>query len=333
MRWTALVAAIAMLAGSIPRSAAACACCDGSSERAPIGWSASGEVLIEVTSTRGCERQHYLERWSGGHAAECFDLHGAPDRALACDALMADGEDDTGPSAAVRGFPLPARPLDPALVRAHLAHAPRGEDEAEDDLPPDRVVIVEVLTAAGFREVHREPVRTGAPEQFEGPTLEVAALPIRVSVWPSPSSDRAVVLIEGHDTAPGVGHWDTTVHAVALPALAPAPARERPIDHWSRIAFAPFSARPAPQLARSSARRSLRAALRGSREAALVHAADRDPSDAFARYHLARALMVDGQRARALALLDELRASGCASCAAVERTAAADPLFAPEAAP
>jgi hypothetical protein len=360
VRKTAGALTLAFLASLVPQSALACACCDGSSRRTPLGWSSAGQLLVEVESVIGCERRHYYEVWStDGRRVQCFDLHGDPNAAIACDATMEDADQDTGPSSARPSYGREARPLDPAMVRARLEGVPddvrarlraeflasegAGEEDEEDsgedygiaDGAPTEVLVVEVLSAGAFREVFRMPIQRGGPEEFDVPALESSPpLPIVVTLWPSPGSSRAALLVRGHNTAPGIGHWDTTVDWVELPALATIQPRDRAPDHWSRIAIEPFSGEPTSQVTRSvaqrwtlDARRVMRPDETGVAALALVEAANRDPSNAFVRYHLARLLALDAQRERAHGLLDELRASGCPACEVVVRAARADPLF------
>jgi len=327
------IGALALVWLASPSVAAACACCDGHTERAPRGWSADGRLAVEVRSYVGCESHRYVEVWRpDGARAECFDLHADPARAVACDAPMRDGGEASARRWSAGPFSSAARPLDAGLVRAHLTDAPPTEEGRARQL-----LTVEVLAIEGWRELLRLTILRGAPETYDEPVLESGAdLPIVVGVWPSPRGGRAAVLVRGHDTAPGTGHFDTTVHWVDLPALRRAERRERAPDHWSMVALPAFTAARVPFLARTRAQRLVRDALahqRGDRDAAamslLVEAASVDPSNAYVRYHLARGLARDGQPARAAAVLEALRSAACAACEAALRDARRDPRLAP----
>jgi hypothetical protein len=149
----------------------------------------------------------------------CYDLLADPDKRIACDQLT-EHEHGTRSrrSSRIKRFPIEPRALDAQQARVH-----KQKLERKDGLSPLRIVI-EVAVADGWREVWRKTINSA--EQFTDGSGQSQPMPVRVTVWPNLRRDRALVLVENEDTAPGTGFWDTTVHWVDLPAdLVDSPAK------------------------------------------------------------------------------------------------------------
>jgi hypothetical protein len=191
------------------RIAEACACCDSTTTRSPIGWSrAGGALLIESSSNAACSNHHVLEVWPVGApaASGCYDLLHDPELRIQCGLTDNPSESKLRSSSQRERFPLPATGVPPGRLRVRNKPAISDGSTA--------VATVDLMTARGWIRLWS----TGR-ESLHGNTQVDGdfAVPVLVSVWPNPRGDRAVVLIS---STVGSGHQQVAVRWVELPAGA-----------------------------------------------------------------------------------------------------------------
>ncbi len=326
------------LAGALwPRSAEACACCDGSTTRTVKGWSKTGRtLLVETEDWSACEQTIQLElyRVNHGRPAGCYDLFGDPDRKIACDKVEAPEDFEAKPrrSAIERRF-TPAEPIAQRYVRSWRRPAPPpatpssdGDDDAFDGHLEAETMVVELWTGTAWQEVWRGQVSENRyPGEADEPELSA---PLKVEVWPAPGGERAALLVRNDYTDPSFGHFydhviwiDVPEDTRALPGLlAPSPS-------WQGESIPELL--PPTKDEKSYRRDSARENSRGLRlhragkfgEAAphFIEAVRLNPRSVMARYNLACALAREGLPERALTLLEELNGAaatgGCPACA------------------
>lgn len=200
--------------------AMACACCDRGSTREILGWSESGRSAIVRFETQACENHVALEVWRQGRnaPATCFDLFSDdPNASVECSAII-DGAYETTPrpSRRTRAYPAAVQQLHPADIRAHAWRTRLVDDEETYARPVE--LQVEVRVRGEWTRVFEGRFYTGRPERYDIPmAFQYVELPLEVSVWPNPQGDRALLAVSGHNVAPGMGEWPTTLHWVHLP--------------------------------------------------------------------------------------------------------------------
>ncbi len=196
-----------------PERADACACCGASNTLKPLGWTkAGGAVLLEQTSNAACERLHQLVVWHVGKAspAGCYDLLGNPDTRIAC---QSPGSPPQDPPA---GGKQPRR-----------SHAEKTFPRAPSRLDASKVRVKsqKIGTAAAFGASFRVSVAVesgGTWQQiWSGKLADVREGTIGATVWPTPSGDRALLLVTA--VYGGTAYHDTAAHWVQLPAPASTP--------------------------------------------------------------------------------------------------------------
>jgi hypothetical protein len=203
---------------SLSTPADACACCDASTHRNPVGWTeAGGAILIEMTTNAGCSNHHVLEVWPVGASSPsgCYDvLADDPDKRNECELTDHERSAKVKTSSQLKRFPRAATALDPKLVRLSKRRLMTERASLE--------VTVEVLTSVGWRRVLRTTI--DASEMYGAANGADVAVPVSVTIWPNARGDRAALLIENEDVSPGTGNWATTVRWIELPAgIAPGP--------------------------------------------------------------------------------------------------------------
>ena len=296
--------------------AEACTCCDGHTNRDPLGWSPSGQSLIvDVDSDQACEHYRALELWrvGGKRPVACFDRYADPDRRVPCDELSAASGTKPKTSRRLAAFPRPALRLDPALVHATLAPA------APIDGHPSLWLTVSVLGGKGW-----ERVWTGrANEGGSGENDEAPIRALAIAILPAPNGRDALLVVANDYTMPGIGHFTTEMRWITLPAgtdVARAEPREDPggLRAWRHQ---PVPARKRAFLDTAEARRWNSAGLAHHRAGRYDAAAGSfllalrsDPGSAAARYDLACAMARAGLLERARRLLEELRDPRCTDC-------------------
>jgi hypothetical protein len=197
--WLVLVAAIV---GRV-QTAEACACCDATFSRAPIGWSAEGALLIDTADTHACEPKKRLEVWpvDAKEAAQCYDLFGDPEVEIACkDITSAWGKANAKKTsvAAKKKFAKAPTRLSGTKFRVKQSWAdPEGDGSLN--------VVVELKTKTGWSSAW-----TGAI----WPTTDQKKVKLDVSVWPDAKGERAALLIGYVMT--GTGSRIVDVHWVTL---------------------------------------------------------------------------------------------------------------------
>lgn len=200
--------------------ALACACCDRGSTREIVGWSSTGRSALVRYETQACEQHVALEVWRAGRdaPAACFDLLAAdPDAQVACSAIT-DGMHELAARTSRRTRLYPRAPLQlhPGDVRARVWRARPTEDEESYVSPLE--MRLEIRVAGAWVEVWSGRFYAGRPESYDIPTaFQYVEQPLEVAVWPTPNGDRALLTIRGHDTAPGMGEWPTSMHWISLP--------------------------------------------------------------------------------------------------------------------
>ena len=215
-------------------SALACACCDGGDLREIVGWSSSGRSAIVRFETVGCEQQVALEVWRVGRSdpAACFDLlSDDPDARIDCSAVEDGMHERTARSSRrVTSYPIAPVQLDPADVRARVWRVQRTEDERHSLAPVE--VQVDIRAGGAWVVVWSARLYAGRPEQADVPlAFSYVEQPIEVSVWPSPTGEVALLAVSGHNDAPDMGHWPTSLQWIELPeavATRRAPATSEP---------------------------------------------------------------------------------------------------------
>jgi hypothetical protein len=177
-----LVLAIA-LAGVLlaPGAAEACACCDAGFTRTPVGWSeAGGAVLVDMDTDVACEPRRALEIWRIGDTepSACFDLHGDPDKRIAC-------EDVETP-------PHPRKPP------RRGSRAPKAFPRQATKLPADRVRVLTTRTSGqpDQRRIAVSVERDGSWKRVWSGTVEPVGGRVEAAVWPNPRGDRALLVIQ-----------------------------------------------------------------------------------------------------------------------------------------
>jgi hypothetical protein len=327
--WLILAAAGVVLCPT--QEVQACACCDGWTNRTVIGWSKSGKsVLTGSDGNLGCESFNRLGVLRVGKrgAKRTYEL---PAR---------KAKQPTKRHRATRFFPLPARQLDPGLVRVRtkvvriklnsgfavplqsLNGAQRGER-----------VTVELLQGGRWSKVWSRIVLPYTPSDPSGaqPEEDLHQVPLRVELWPAPDKQHALLVLGGHETMPGIGHKSTSLHWVKLPATATVRLVASTGSALSFAVPAPARKRARSVLARAARRRNS-AGMALHRKGKHNASADRfyqalrfDPAHTLARYNFACALARLGHSARALGILAELKKQGCKRCLEQLKAAASDP--------
>jgi hypothetical protein len=190
--------------------AGACACCDASTHRSPIGWTeAGGAILIEMTTTAGCSNHHVLEVWPVGASSPsgCYDvLADNPDKRIGCDLTDHERTAKVNRSSQLNRFPRAATALDAKLVRLSKRRAQGSSLE----------LTVEVLTKKGWRPMLRTTI--DAAETYGAANGSDVPVPVAVTIWPNARGDHAALLIENENISPGTGDWATTLRWIELPA-------------------------------------------------------------------------------------------------------------------
>ncbi len=340
---------VALLWSTLPSIAQACACCDGSSRRAILGWTDRGAALVEHTGIVSCDDIRAYEVWRAGttRPAGCFDLYSAtPTSRVRCDGLTTgfDAEqrvgtpmDDEALRAGITAqlarrraaFARPVRVVRARDVRAELSRLREAEQGGTDAR-----LIVKVRGADGtFVEVLRRPVLlTGSEYDDMGEAMNEAVVePIEVSVFPDPSGARALVRVSGHNTAPGMGYFPTELFPARLPAMAPAALVSETPDV---LAVPPLGGSAiSANGGRYSNRRALHWHQRGHFETSarlFAAAITQDPTNPRYRVNLACAYARQGEADRALVILEDLQArrGDCSRCAAALAAARSDDDFA-----
>jgi hypothetical protein len=191
------------------RRAEACACCDSTTTRSPIGWSrAGGAVLIESGSNAACSHHHVLEVWPLGAptASGCYDLLDDPELRIECGLTDNPPAAKPRPSSQRARFPVPVTTLPSSRLRVR--------NKPASPVGGTGVATVDLMTARGWVRLWstgRESLHGNS--QVDGDF----AVPLQVTVWPNPRRDRAVVLIS---STVGSGHQRAAVRWVELPADA-----------------------------------------------------------------------------------------------------------------
>jgi len=192
------------------RTAEACACCDSSTTRAPIGWTpAGGALLIDMQSNAACSKTHLLEVWTIGAAepAGCYDLLNDPDKRVSCGIGADSFSAIERPSSQVKRFSNPARALPASDVR--LTSKPvRDSDTVR--------VTVDVMTKDGWHRVWSGSI-VSAKEVTDAAGQTTPTMALQVTVWPNPRGDRALMLLTPEGAYAGSGAWTMTVRWVTLP--------------------------------------------------------------------------------------------------------------------
>lgn len=350
-----MIVATVMLATA--SEASACACCDGGARREVVGWSTSGNSALVRMQGVGCEDVLALEvlRRGDDEPVGCFDLYSeTPAQRVACNDL-AYGFDRWDPRDRPqwRDRPLPRQrsyPGAPTQIAASHLRATLTHVTPQDDLEPPLRLEVFALGARGWVPLFERPITRGRPEDgrdIEDMSLaeQITArspLPIEVRVWPSPNGRHALVEVSGQNEAPGIGHypdamsWIRLPPGLNLPTIAPAEADGRALALQPIDPDFTHGDRERDRIATASARRVNAAALRahragdfGNAAALFATAAMTDARDPMSRYNLACALAQLGQEAPALAVLEDLKRSGCPRCAERLERARHDPDLAP----
>ncbi len=219
-----------------PADASACACCDGVQTAVPLSWSADGQgVIVQYTDHTGCrlvEAVMALNRIGPTDTVKTrsayYDLNAAKekvtlpletldtavDRAEANLKQVQHTPADTG---LVATHPKPAAALPPAAFRVVKRKATAAEldaDEVDTDSPwgkAYRHLTVQVRHGKAWVTAWQGLV----PEVPECPPAsgKCRAVPVRVTVWPSPAGAWGLVLVKSH----GQQAFTTDVHPVALP--------------------------------------------------------------------------------------------------------------------
>ncbi len=186
-----LVGALLLLSAS---EANACACCEQTSDRAPVGWSSDGTRLLVHYQRFGCELYSVDEMYQVGQAAPttCFDRHSATPTVGSSCGTPADGYEtateepepfgtDSGQAAGL----APAHPLARDQFRASI----RVMEQFV------ALLKVEVVHRGRWHEVMRERVNLGRSEYDDsGYYMEgdhpLAYLPyaIEVDLFASPAT-------------------------------------------------------------------------------------------------------------------------------------------------
>ena len=214
--------------------ALACACCDRGSTREIVGWSATGRSALVRYETQACEQYVALEVWRSGADAPagCFDLlSDDPNAQVACASIL-DGAHERTPRTSRRPSSYPQAPtqLHPDSVRARDWRANTTDDE-EYATPVE--LHVDVRVGGAWTEVWSARLNIGRPESYDIPTaFQYVEQPLDVGIWPSPNGDRALLAVSGHDVAPGMGEWPTSLFWVSLPegtSTRRAPATSEPV--------------------------------------------------------------------------------------------------------
>jgi hypothetical protein len=171
---TLLVLVILLLAHD---RADACACCDATMSRRPVGWSASGDVvLIDTSDTTACEPHSRYEIWQAGAAEPtgCYDRFGDPEKQIACDQITADWQHELEPKASTRVKLYPARPVQVEGAKLKVNATPFQSANGVEG--------VRVIVRVGGMQLLDEELEHVS--QFHG-----------VTVWRSPKNDRVLLLI------------------------------------------------------------------------------------------------------------------------------------------
>lgn len=220
----ALIAVTALLAQT--RWASACACCDGHTKRQPLGWK-NDQLVVRMSRMRACEPSEALEMYRATRAtpAICFDLLNRG-RQTSCDELRAQWH--VKPAATPQALSKPSKleSVAPRNRRARLVHV--GTAAFGHDL---HVLEVEVRAGKSWHRIHRSkriPYTDGSPVDHMDPAVEKEG--VRVAVLPQPgNAKRALLFIDGIETAPGIGHDDSVFVPVQLPKKLPTVKRYRPV--------------------------------------------------------------------------------------------------------
>jgi hypothetical protein len=249
MHQLVLAAALFTTLAMTARRAEACACCDGTLDREPIAWTATGDrLLVRMESHIACERSVALEVWKVGAEApaSCYDLLGDPNAAVPCDALKHDYDKPEGSSNQLAAFSVPVQSVAPATLRFGLE---RLEEHAGAVRPVRlRLGLVGSDGVAMLAELD-------ANEYYYSPPSgeEAQLLPLEAAVLPAPGGRDAALLFTGDDLNPGIGLRGATIRWLALPrptrlvaGVAKLAATVGPLDMKETFTPPEPAAEPAP---------------------------------------------------------------------------------------
>lgn len=184
--------------------AEACACCDAKYKRTPIGWDASGAVLIDAADTVACEPKKRLEVYSAGseEPSGCFDMYGDPEKEIACGDITSAGSPKDKPKKASKAAKkrFAKAPTRMSGTKFRVKQAWRDPDS-----PSELEVVVELRTKDGW---------TSGWSGTITPTTDKPKVKLDVSLWPDPKGERAVVIL-GYVTH-GTGNQQVDVRWVPI---------------------------------------------------------------------------------------------------------------------
>lgn len=206
-----VVIAVAILLAAYER-ADACACCDSSTTRTPIGWTEAGGALVIAMSTNAaCEFREAYEIWpiNASQPSACYDRYGAdPDKRTTCDFEGLEAKTDGSvlrTTTKIQRFSrkpitLPSRVV---VIR----------DKTEPDVKAR--VVVEIDVGGTWKRAWTGTVRS--PTTITDAAGRTYKITVAATIYPNVRGDRAAMLMTGEDSAPGMGHWATTVRWIDVP--------------------------------------------------------------------------------------------------------------------
>ena len=173
--------------------AEACACCDATTSRTIVGWS-DDVVMLDVATTTACEPRRMLElyRIDSIEPGGCYDLHGDPDKRIACEQVtyQDDPKRRARPSKRVALYKRRTPPLTPSQLVSQLRSEPDGMRLLVTI--NGKLVLSEVLPGLGDGER------------------------VVVNGWPTPKADGALLLLAYREG--GSGNEVVEVRWAAMPA-------------------------------------------------------------------------------------------------------------------